>query len=148
MRGERSGVDHFRSELFHLGNAQQAHVHLELIAQDLERVLDTVLAVRAERVQEPAPNADCARTQRQRLEHVRRATNTAVHEDVEVRVWPESAFPELLCDLEEDLHAGARHVKLSATVVREDDALNAGLAREDSVLPCRDTLQNDRHCKK
>ena len=55
--------------------------------------------------------------------------------DLKLRVREQLAFLESVDDLNEDFDAGACHVELAATVVGEDDALDAGLRGGDSIFP-------------
>ena len=115
--------------------------------EDLDGLLDTLLAVAAERVKERPPDTNRLRTECERLEDIARATHTTVDEDLEIGVREVAARPECGDDLDEDLEAGARRIELPAAVVRENDSLHAGFVRQDRVLRRRDTLQDNRHCQ-
>ena len=121
------------------------HQRAEAYPEDLASTLNTVLAVRAERVQERAPDADRLRAERDRLEHVRRAPHAAVDVDLELGVREVPAQPERGHDLDEDLDAGARGVELAAAVVGEDDAGEAGVVGHERVLPALDAFEDEGH---
>lgn len=145
MRVDSAGVNHLGPEFVQRPHTQEAHVHLELVAEDLDCLLHAFLPVRAERIQEWPPDADRARAKRERLEHVARAAHAAVDEDVEVRQGPEAACAERGGHLDEDFEARARGVELPSAVVGEDDAVDAGLVGEESVFRCGDALEDDGH---
>ena len=63
-------------------NANQTHGDLELVAHDIDEVLDALLAV-AQRVQEGATDADGRGAQTQGLQHVGAAPDAAVQDDLE-----------------------------------------------------------------
>ena len=115
-------------------------------AEDLDRTLNTLLTVRAERVEEGTANTDGLRAEGKRFENVARAADTTVDEDLELGVGVVAACLEGCDDLDEDLETGAGGIELATTVVGEDDALHAGLVCEDGVLSGGDTLEDDRHC--
>lgn len=143
---ERMGIHHLGLELVDGACTEETHVHLELVSEDLDCALDALLAVRAERVEERAADTDSLRAERDRLEHIARAANTTVDEDLEVGVRVVALRPEGGDDLDEDLETRARGVELTTTVVGEDDTLDTGLVSQDRILRCRDTLENDGHC--
>ena len=129
-----------------ISNTPQHLAQRETYAEDLDGTLHTVLAVRAERVEERAANTDGLCAESERLEDVARAADTTVDEDLELGVGVVALGLEGGDDLDEDLETGARGIELATTVVGEDDALHAGLVREDGVLGGGDTLEDDRHC--
>ena len=96
--------------------------------EDLQSLLDTLLAIRRERVKERPSDADRCRTKRDGLNNVRRAADTTIDEQLEllVRELETTLLLKLIDDLHEDLNARARKVQLATAVVRED---NAGKAR-------------------
>lgn len=65
-----------------------------------------------------------SRTERHRLQHIRRPPNTSVHKQLELRVreGDPTLFLELLDDLDEDFDPGAGEVELTTTVIGEHDA--------------------------
>ena len=63
-------------------NANQTHGGLELVAHDIDEVLDALLAV-VQRVQERAADANGRGAQTQGLQHVGAAPDAAVQEDLE-----------------------------------------------------------------
>lgn len=105
MLAERRRIDHLGDELVDGARAEETHVHLKLIAEDLDRTLDALLAVRAERVEERAADADSLGAERDRLEHVARAPHAAVDEDLELGVRVVPLCLERRDDLDEHLEA-------------------------------------------
>lgn len=143
---ERPGINHLGLKLVDGAGTEETHVHLELIPENLDSTLNTLLAVRAERVEECAADTDGLCAKGDRLEYIASAAYTAVDEDLEVWIRVVALRLERGDDLHEDLEAGAARVELATTVVGEDDALDAGFVRKDSILGGRDTLEDDGHC--
>jgi hypothetical protein len=80
--------------------------------KNLQRLLDALSAVRGEGVQKWPAHTDCSRPQRNRLQHVRRASHAPIHEELELLVRerkPPLLF-ELAGDLDEDLDPRAGKV--------------------------------------
>ena len=79
VRRQAGRVDHLRPDLLQAPRPDQAHVHLELVVQNAERVVDALEPVRRERVQERAADAHRGRAQGDGLEDVVRAADAPVH---------------------------------------------------------------------
>ena len=111
-------------------------------------MVDALVPVRRERVDERPADAHCSRAERDRLEHVVGAAHAAVDEELEalVREGQPALAPELAHDLDEHLEAGARELELAPAVVREHDAGEARVVREQRVLPALHALEDERHC--
>lgn len=118
---------------------------MEAYPEDLDSTLNTILSVRAERIEERPADTDRLRAEGERLEDVARAADTTVDEDLELGVGEVAARSEGSDDLDEDLQTGASCVELATTVVGEDDTLDAGLVGEDGVFGGGDTLEDDGH---
>lgn len=145
MLAECRGVDHLGNKVIDGLCTKQPHVHLELIPEDLDRPLDTLLAVRAERVQERPADTDCLGTKSDGLENIRGTTDTTVNEDLELGVGVVALEPEGSDDFDEDFDTGAGGIELTTTVVGEDDTLHANLVCKNGILCGGNTLENDGH---
>lgn len=145
MGVERTGVDHLGHELVDGAGSNQAHVHLELIAENLNRTLNTFLAVAGERVQEAAANTDGRCSERNGLQDVTCAADTSVDEYGEVGVWPWALGLQRSDNIDEVLEARTTGVELPTTVVTEDDTLAPGFVGQDGVFGGRHTLEDDVH---
>ena len=111
-------------------------------------MVDALVPVRRKRVDKRPSDAHRGRAERDRLEHVVGAAHAAVDEELEalIREGQPTLAPELAHDLDEHLEAGARELKLAPAVVREHDAGEARVVREQRVLPALHALEDERHC--
>ena len=105
MRVKRTGVDHLGHDLVDRASSNQAHVHLELVAENLDSTLNTVLALARERVQEAAADTNSRCSECKGLQDVARTADTSVDEDGEVGVWPWALGLERSDNIDEVLEA-------------------------------------------
>ena len=84
--GQAPCVDHVWAQVCHLAGADQTHVHLHLVLQQLHCPINTGQAVRRHGVQEGPADADTLGTEAKCLDDVRRPTAAAIDEDLERRV--------------------------------------------------------------
>ena len=143
MGEEAAGVDQAGVQVGYLVAADEAHVHDELVLEELHGALHALLAVGAHGVEEGAADTDALGAQAERLDDVGAAADAAVDEDVDLGV--EAALAQDGHGLGEDLDAGARKVELAAAVVGEDDAADAGVGGAQDVLDALDALEDDGH---
>ena len=78
----------------------------------------------------------CRRSQRNRLQHVRRTSHAAIHKQLEPLIWERhpSLLLELLDDFAQDFDARARKIELPPAVVGEDDASEVGVVGFEGIL--------------
>lgn len=141
--GQAARVDKARVELSDGARADQAHVHLHFVLEQLHGLVDARLAVSGHGVEEGAADADAAGAEAEGFEDVRRATDAAVDVDLDF-VLP-AALAQGGHDLGEDFDARAGGVELAAAVVGEDDAGDAVLDGEEDVFDALDALEDDGH---
>ena len=142
---EGRGIDHLGNKVGDGARTQETHVHLELISEDLDSLLDTRLAVTAEGIQEWSTNANCLRTQCQRLENIARSPDASIDVDLKFRIREVATGAKSRSDLNKDFKAGSCCIELSTTVIGKDDTLNTGLVGKDCVFRGGNSLENDRH---
>nr|POF04100.1 hypothetical protein CFP56_21855 [Quercus suber] len=143
MHAEAAGVDELRAELVNGAAADEAHVHLHLVAEQLHGAVDAGLAVRTHGEEEGTADADALGAEAQRLEDVGGAAHAAVDVDFDLVVQAEPA--QLRHDLGEDFDARARKVQLAPAVVGQHDAVHARLDGEQDVFDALHALEQDRH---
>jgi hypothetical protein len=97
---QTAGVDHLWPALIQRCNTQQAHARLQLLGQYCEMLaspirhnlvkltinatLDTLCAVRSERIQERPANTNRCCAQTQRLEHIVAVSQSTIKEDLQL----------------------------------------------------------------
>ena len=135
---EQAGV-----EVLDLGRANQAHVHLHLVLEQLHGAVDAVEAVRRHGVQEGAADADALGAEAERLEDVGAATDATVNVNLDLVLQAELA--EDGHGLGENLDGGAGELELATAMVGEDDTLHANLDGLEHVLNALDALEDDGH---
>ena len=167
MRVKRTGVDHLGHDLVDRASSNQAHVHLELVLvpsqfditrsykevtypEDLDGLLNAVLAIAAERVEKWPADTDSLRPKREGLEHVACAAHTAVDEELEflVREAQAAFLLQVGHNLHEHLDAGPGKVQLAASVVGKNHPCEAEIIGFKSIFPSLNTLQYQWHWKK
>ena len=137
-------VHHARHKFFDGSRANEPHVHLQLITQQVDRVDNAVHTISRVRVQERTANAHGRRTHRKGLQNVRAPTEATIHHHLERRVRERATLAQLTHHLLQHLDTGASKVKLSAAVVRQHNAGQTHLVGLHGIFPRLDTLQQDR----
>lgn len=136
-------VNQTRVQFVDLGGADQTHVHLHLILEELHGAFHAGLAVRRHGVQEGTANAHALGAEAEGFQHVGGTTDPAVDVDLDL-VLP-AALAKDGHDLGEDFDGRAGKLELATAVVGEDDTLHAHLDGAEDVLDALDTLEEDGH---
>ncbi|GJC94827.1 hypothetical protein ColKHC_03653 [Colletotrichum higginsianum] len=128
-----AGVD-----LLQVGDTEVAGVHGDLALEDLDGLLDTLLAEDVGE-HEGAAETDGLDAEGKELEDVGAVADTTVGVDLDLL----EDGGVLLVDLEGDLEGGGRAVELAATVVGDDDGGDVVLDGGLGVLDGHDALEDD-----
>ena len=119
------------------GCAEQREPELDLVAQQLQHVADTVLAACCKPVEGGSAGQRRLRAERQRLQHVAAAADPAVDERL-------GAATDRVDHLGQRVERGRDAVQLPATVIRDDHSRRTVLAGELRVLGGEDPLDDER----
>lgn len=130
-------------QFLNLGGADQTHVHLHLILEELHGAFHAGLAVRRHGVQEGTADTHALGAEAEGLQHVSGTTDPAVDVDLDL-VLP-AALAEDGHDLGENFDGGAGELELTTTVVGQHDTLHAHFDGAEDVLDALDALEQDGH---
>src|SRR2546423_2905630 len=136
FRGHRRRPEGRPIEILHARPAQKGHRPHHLGAEHGDRHLDTALSSRPESVKIRSTDEAGAGTECKRLHNVPAPADAAVEEHLD-------AGPDRVDDLGQYRERRGQAVELTATVVRDHDAVDALVRSADRVLGAHDPLHHD-----
>lgn len=111
-------IDHLWHDIPNGVRTNKAHIHLQLGAQQVDRMYHAIDAICRVSVQERTSNAHSCRPHGNGLENVSAPSESAVHQDLERWAREHVALAQLTYYFFKDFHAGASIVKLTAAMIR------------------------------
>src|SRR5579885_1872883 len=114
----------------------EGHIKLEFVTQQLEDMAHAFRAVDGKPPQDRAAKQHCSRSQGQGFQNIGAATYATIQVDF-------AASVNRFNDFGQGFDARNSCIKLSPAVIGDNDAIDAMLNRQYSVLRCQNALQDD-----